>query len=347
VNVWLDLSNSPHPLIFAPVVARLEEIGHRVSITCRDTAQTLELTLERWPDATVIGGVTPRSRPAKAGAIAGRIRDLRRWARRRSFDLALSHNSYAQIVAARTLGIAAVTAMDFEHQQANHIAFRAATRILLPEALPLDAVRRQGARAAKVVRYRGLKEELVFADFEPDANIVSALGVELDAGGSLVVSRAPNPRASYLRTGEVALFDDALRTLGAQPHVHVVVLTRHDEQRGGLEALGLQNLVVPRRAVDSRSLMYRADLVLGGGGTMTREAALLGVPTLTAYPGAPPAVDRWLEREGLLARLTSADQLRDLRPRAQEPRSLDELHERGRALARVFVDLAVAAAPVR
>ena len=49
----------------------------------------------------------------------------------------MSHNSYAHIVAARSLGIRAVTAMDFEHQPANHVGFR------LAELLPIGLEQKQ------------------------------------------------------------------------------------------------------------------------------------------------------------------------------------------------------------
>src|SRR5438128_2581616 len=128
MRIWIDLSNSPHPLLFGPIARRLEEAGHPVLITARDNAQTVELARERWSDIAVIGGVSPKGRRAKAGAIWRRVTDLRRWAKTMLPDVALSHNSYAQVLAARTLRIPAVTAMDFEHQPANHIAFRLADR---------------------------------------------------------------------------------------------------------------------------------------------------------------------------------------------------------------------------
>src|SRR3712207_7407437 len=53
---------------------------------------------------------------------------LRRWARGRRIDLAISHNSYAQLAAARSLRLRTATAMDYEHQPANHVAFRSEER---------------------------------------------------------------------------------------------------------------------------------------------------------------------------------------------------------------------------
>jgi predicted glycosyltransferase len=116
-----------------------------------------------------------------------------------------------------------------------------------------------------------------------------------------------------------------------------VVLPRHREQRAAIAALELRHCIVPDGAVDARALMYRADLVLGAGGTMTREAALLGIPTYTLFAGRASAVDAWLIARGLLRRLTRADELAGLQRRASSPRPLAELAERAEAIREAFV----------
>ena len=342
MRVWIDLSNSPHPLLFAPIAAELERDGAEVGITYRDHAQTAELTLERWPGADRIGEPSPPGKVAKARAIGGRVAALRRWARGFRPDVALSHNSYAQILAARSLGVATVTAMDYEHQPANHVAFRSAGRILLPEAVPLEAVRRQGASARKVTRYRGLKEEVYLADFEPDAGILGRLGVERAAGTAIVVVRSAPAGAAY-HPDENPILDDCLRALSERGDVVTIALARHGWQRNALRDLRLDRLVVPEGAVDARSLLYAADAFVGAGGTMSREAALLGLQTWSAFAGRRPAVDEWLEAEGRLHTLTAPEQLRDLGPRSGTSADLSRLAAEGRRIRGAFLD-AVAAA---
>jgi predicted glycosyltransferase len=83
--------------------------------------------------------------------------------------------------------------------------------------------------------------------------------------------------------------------------------------------------------------MYEADLVLGAGGTMTREAALLGVPTLSLFAGPPPGVDRSLEQHGALRRITEVDQIEPAVPRPRPPTSVEELRERAGVVMQSFV----------
>jgi predicted glycosyltransferase len=336
MRVWIDVANSPHPLVFEPLAERLVAEGAEPAITVRDHAQTVELARQRWPDALVVGGPSPPGVIPKARAMAARVSELVRWARSARPDVALSHNSYAQLLAARMLGVPSVTAMDFEHQPANHIAFRVASRVLLPAALPTRVVKRQGAKPEKLVRYPGLKEELYLGRFEPDGGVLERLGVRSEDGDVVAVARTA-PAGAVYHPRENPSFVEALRTLSAQEHVRCIVLARHPEQRHEIEQLSLPRCVLPQVAVDGRALLHSADLFVGAGGTMTREAALLGVPTFSLFAGRQPEVDRWLERQGRLERLDDPGQLQAARPRERSPAVLEELRQRGRRIEEVFV----------
>jgi predicted glycosyltransferase len=336
LRIWIDLANSPHALLFAPLARRLEANGHRVLVTVRDHAQTADLARMYWPTVTIVGSESPARPTAKAATVALRVRDLAHWARHRDLDVAVSHNSYAQVIAARLLGIRVVTAADFEHQPASQLAFRLADRILLPDALRGRTVERQGAAPNKTVFYPGLKEELYIGDFEPDRAILSSLGIERSPGEVVVVARTAPTRALYHRFSN-PLFIETLRVLENEPNVRLVVLPRHAEQRQALSDLHLRNCVVPAAAIDARSLMYAADLVIGAGGTMVREAAFLGIPAFSLFHGPQPAVDRWLEQRGMLCRIRSPEEAVPVRPRPCEPQPVEELARRGSGLMEVFL----------
>jgi len=313
MKVWVDMTASAHVLVFRPLIELLRGRGDDVEITARDYAQTLQLLELHGLEATVIGRHGGRSRLGKARSLVSRLHELRRWGRKRDFDLALAHGSHELTVSARRLGIPSATTHDYEFATLQHqLGMRAATKVVVPESIPPERLEHFGVRPPKLQRYPGLKEEYYLADFEPDTGVLDALQVDRDR--VLVVLRPP-PDVSLYHRHSNPLFPQTLDFLGAHPEVQAVVLPRTDEQRAFVRSLDLPSTIVPERAVDAQSLIALADVVVSAGGTMNREAAALGVPVYTTYGGRLGGVDEQLIREGRLKPLTD--------PRALELRKRD------------------------
>ena len=305
MRIWIDLANSPHVPFFHALVPEFTARGHLVEITARDFAQTVELASNAGMLAHVIGGHGGGSIAGKAGNLLGRASALRKWARGRGFDLAVSHNSYAHIAAAAALGIKAVTLMDYEHQPANHSAFRLAARVIVPGAFPDTELAKYGAGTRKVKRYHGTKEDVYLADFAPNPAFTETLRkLNIASDDVLIVARPPAREALYHRF-ENELFDELITHLNSELRTKIILVPRSDAQRSDFESRQLVNVVMPREALDGANLIAAADLVVSAGGTMNREAAALGVPAISVYAGKWAAIDEELIREGRLRRIGS------------------------------------------
>lgn len=312
MRIWIDLANSPHVPFFRALANEFSERGHEIEITAREFAETVPLAEAAGFAPTVIGGHGGRELAGKAGNLFQRAWALRAWASKRIFDLAVSHNSYSQILAARGLGVRSVTLMDYEHQPANHLAFRLASRVIVPRAFPETDLARYGAGATRVRRYNGIKEDVYLADFQADPGFAAQLR-DLGIGSEdvLVIVRPPARDALYHRF-ENELFIALLERLRTQAQVTVLLLPRNDEQRAthGQRATG--RFIIPSQPLDGPNLIAASDLVVSAGGTMNREAAALGVPAATIYAGAWAALDEELVREGRLRRIASREDLEGL-----------------------------------
>jgi predicted glycosyltransferase len=302
VKVWVDMTASAHVLVFQPLIAILEERGDEVQITARDYAQTLQLLELHGLQAEVIGRHGGRSRVQKARQMAHRLRALRRWAKGRGFDVALAHGSHELTLTARRLHIPSSTTFDYEFATLQHqLGCRAATKVVVPEAIPPERLRPYGVKPPKLVQYPGLKEEYYLSDFEPDRSLLDRFGV--DPARILVVLRPP-PDVSLYHRHSNPLFPMTLDHLGRLDNVHAFVLPRTEEQREYVRRLELPSVILPEAAVDAQSLIALSDVVVSAGGTMNREAAALGVPVYTTYGGRLGGVDEELIREGRLKPLT-------------------------------------------
>jgi hypothetical protein len=206
------------------------------------------------------------------------------------------------------LGIPNTTMLDYEWATLqHHVNCRLATRVLAPDAIPPERLARYGARPPKLVPYPGLKEEYYLAEFEPDPRVLDDLGIDRER--VLCVVRTAPSYAMYLRGSPDALLPRVLSRLN-EADVQTVVLARTPEQADSVAGLGFDRLIVPPRAVDGRSLVAFADVLVSGGGTMNREAAVLGTPAWSIFEGRLGAVDEMLIREGRLHLLRDPAEIR-------------------------------------
>jgi uncharacterized protein len=313
MRIWIDLANSPHVPFFRSLAGEFQARNHEVVWTARDFAETVPLAEAAGLEVDVVGGHGGGAISGKAGNLVQRGLALARWARGRKLDLAVSHNSYTQILAARALSLKTVTLMDYEHQPANHLAFRFASRIVVPQGFPDSALNRFGASLSKVRRYDGLKEDVYLAGFERDPHFPDQLAsLGINSADVLVVVRPPASEALYHRF-ENELFEQLINRLAAEPDTKIVLLPRNHEQRKLYRDNRAGKLVVPTQPLDGPNLIAHSDLVISAGGTMNREAAALGVPAASIYAGAWAAIDEALVREGRLLKITTLEDIQRLR----------------------------------
>ena len=313
MRIWIDLANSPHVLFFAPIIEGLRLRDHEVTLTARDFAQTLDLLRLYGLDHEIIGEHAGRGRFRKIRNIFGRGLELRRWAKRQPrFDLAISHNSYAHIIAARLLGIPSVTLMDYEYQPANHLAFRMTRRVIVPFTFSDDVLRKYGAGPKKIRRYQGLKEQVYLCGFEPDPAFPGILRALLGpssydpAKHLLFVVRPPATMSAY-HDFENPLFVSLLRHLRSRPEIRTILLPRTSQQHEELSSELGETIIVPGKPLEGRNTIWHADAVISAGGTMCREAAAFGTPAFTVFWGKMGSVDKHLISQGKLIQLSSED----------------------------------------
>ena len=208
MNIWIDLANSPHVLFFTPIIREFEMRGHSVFVTHREFAQTSDLCKVYHISSVAVGLHGGQGVYRKISNILGRAFSLRSYAKNKKIDVAVSHNSYAHCLAAKSLLIPYVTAMDYEYQPANHINFRLADSILVPFTFHLRDIRRYGASSRRLIKYPGLKEEVYLANFDKDPTFFQNEFQTLDHQKVMCVIRPP---ATMWRSKRIPQLDVAVK----------------------------------------------------------------------------------------------------------------------------------------
>ncbi len=345
MRIWVDCTAAAHPVVLRPVIELLAERGHEVHVTSRDYGQTEGLLARLGIPFESFGAHGGASTAGKAKALLARSAALARWARPRHFELAIAHGSVDLAAVGTLLRIPQVQMQDYEYAGLQRkLAWRAAERVIVPDAIPVERLERAGARASKLLRYPGLKEDYYLADFSPDPAVLSELGllelgIDPERGADervLVVVRPPPETSEY--HADNPLYEALLDRLCADPEVVTVLIPRTDRQARAAGERREPTLVVPERAVDAQSLIAYADQVVSAGGTMNREAVALGIPVATIFSGAMGAVDERLIADGRLTELHDVEALelgkRTTTPGPRDPHDVALLVDGALAVAR-------------
>jgi predicted glycosyltransferase len=298
--VWFDFENTPHVLFLEPILRELERGGWTVVSTAKPQSQTLELARRRGIPVEVVGGGNLKGRFRKIVFGLGRAAQLAAWAVRRGRPLLLVSSSRSANVAARWLGIPSVGILDYEHAEYRPFAL-ACDPLFLPDIL--CSAKLPGPVWEVADFFEGLKENLYIDRSGLDRDVARAM-LGVSSGSYVVVARPPAHNAHYARRVDESadLWLRIVRDIEGGQDSRIFLMPRDREQFNWLHALfgGRPRIHLYPTVLDGPSIVAAADLVVSGGGTMNREAAVLGVPAWSVFTGPTPHIDERLAKEGRL-----------------------------------------------
>lgn len=155
----------------------------------------------------------------------------------------------------------------------------------------------------KVIKYPGIKEYIYICSFKPKSDAREELRIEVDHVVATV--RPPANEAHYHNPESDQLFTAVIDYLVAGTDVTTIILPRNQKQHRSIcerwkKWLDNKKIIIPDHALNGLDLIWHSDLVICGGGTMGREAAVLNVPAYSIFRGEHGAVDQYLAGMGRL-----------------------------------------------
>lgn len=292
-DIWADVANTPQVHVIASIIRELK--GYSIYVTGFNRGETAQLIRMYGLDGEVFG--SDKYNPLlKSLSFAGRTFKLLYKAPRAK--LLLSFENAMPIPAGRLRGMKIILMLDNDlkfigkkplFQRIESRIKKMADVILVPEVAEDTFKRYFGDR---VTTYPGYKEHIYIADFTPDPSFIEKSGIPFK---EYVVLRPESLTSLYVLHGE-SLVPELLK-LFEREDINVVYLPRNEEERA--LANGFSNVYIPPKALDGLNLIYHSKATLTGSGTMAREAAVMGVPAVSFFPGQRLlAVDRDLVEKG-------------------------------------------------
>jgi len=276
-NVWIDVRTPKQALIASTLYKELEKEGYNVYVTTRDYDYTISNLKRTGVEPIVVGGY---GETLKDKLVVELERGLK------LVDVVLDINpcvlfSYPSPSAARVafgLKIKHIVMGDTPHAfAANRLDFPLADVAIFSSIIMDEMISYVLTKFTNVVTYNGVDELLWIKSFKPDRKVLDSLGLEEK---KYVIIRPEEAKAHYYPEDKpyVLKLVDIVKEHGYTP----VVFPRYKDQLG--EAKKKEGVIIPTNAVDGPSLEYFSALVITGGITMAREAALLGTPAIILFP---------------------------------------------------------------
>lgn len=309
---WVDIDNPPQAQYLSPIARGLRERDHTVLVTSRDHAQTLAVLSNRGEPTVPVVGPFGASKSAKYYGTLYRVLRLATLVRRRiGRPDAVVSTSRSGVLAARLLGSPAFTVLDYEGVEMNAF-LRSGTTILHPQAVPASNFEARGFPPDRLRSFPGLKEDIALFGLAHAPAAPLELPPPRDESIRSVLIRPPSQTSHYRVDESVGVMARVMDELSSRTDVQVIFTPRGREQ---IELVRSQNWLVPpvlvERPLPVLELLESVGHVVTGGGTMLREAAWLGIPATTLFQGQLPAIDRWLEEQGAVRRITAETDLRN------------------------------------
>ncbi len=293
MKIWFDISNSPHVNMFYQLIKELESEGHEVIITSRPLANTIALLDQKGLKHTTVGEHYGKNFLKKVFGYPIRVNQLKRFLKNKKVDVAVSQSSFHSPVVAKLLGIPSIYTNDNEHAMGNKPAFICATRILIPENLPVERIAKTGVSAKKVLQYPGVKEGIYL--WSKGEAIQEK---RKQHTGDIKIYIRPEPQTAQYYKGKENFLDDTI--LALQDKYKIIVLPRDDNQSAHYKQEKFHNTVVPDKPLGFDAIAADCTIFIGAGGSMTREMAILGVPTISVYQDDLLEVDTFLLSKRLM-----------------------------------------------
>lgn len=276
------------------------KISNLVLCTTRNYREVNELAKIKKMKMVVVGKHGGDSKSGKLDASIQRSSDLGKIINRFKPDLVISFCSPEAARVAFGLGIKHLAFCDSPHAEAvMKLSVPTIQKLLVPWIIPKKEFTKYGIAEKNIIPYKAI-----------DASVIVKSAIKQKPKPKKkksILIRVEEEHAAYAQKNNHTIqiiqkiagrFSD--HTIMVLPRYRSQVLTLKKELGNKVKILG--------KVIIGNNLLQDVDVFVGSGGTMTAEAALMGIPTIS-YNAVPNLVQNYLVRKKLIMLESNPDKI--------------------------------------
>jgi len=303
LKIWIDFLTPKQLLFFEPLIKKLNK-KHELLCTSRDYREAKELAKIRKLDVVIIGRHGGGEKAGKLLANITRMNSLFKIIQKFNPELTFSFCSPDASRISFGLGIKHIAFCNSPHsEKVMRLTVPLVQKLLIPKHIPKKEFTKYGISPKNIIQYNALDEYLI-VNGKTFHNTVPKSHFEKK---KTLLFRTHEIQASYpSRKVDTVRIIQKMAT--EFPDFNIIVLGRYYDEIKSLKRKLGKRIVVLEKVVDSGEILSMCDVFVGSGGTMTSEAVLRGVPTLS-YNAVPNHDEKYLVRIGMLPRAESPNKI--------------------------------------
>ncbi|MEE9134544.1 MAG: DUF354 domain-containing protein [Nitrososphaerales archaeon] len=297
MKIWIDIL-TPKQAFFASKLSQTLMKDHEVWMTSRNYPQVIQMGKILGIDLEIIGKHGGSTNETKLSASIDRLHGLQTRVNDVKPDVCIS---FLSPEAARiSFGLKVPHLAESDSPHASHVCKLVVPlldSLYTPYSISLESWLQYGIKKEKIHRFRGLDPMVWLRDYKPNSDILKKLG--LTERDRIVTIRTEEEQAAYVDRSTVSsIYPITKKLAGKFPDHKFVILARYTNR---MKIEREDNILNVEGIIDGPSLLHYSKLFIGGGGTMTQEAALMGIPSIGAHRSSIPEVfSGYLIPEGLV-----------------------------------------------
>ena len=301
MKIWIDFLTPKQLLFFEPLIKKLNK-KHDLLCTSRDYREAKELAKIRKLNVKIVGRHGGSDKAGKLSANINRMNSLLKIIQKFKPELTLSFCSPDASRISFGLGIKHIAYCNAPHaEKVMKLTVPLVQKLLIPKHIPKKEFTKYGISAKDVIQYNALDEYLIVKGTTFHNTIPKLLWKKKKT----ILFRTPEIQASYLskKIDTIGIIQKMAKEF---PDYNIVVLGRYYDEIKFLKRKLGKRIFVLDKVVDSGEILSLCDVFVGTGGTMTSEAVLRGIPTLSTN-AVPNHDEKYLVKKGILPRAESAN----------------------------------------
>jgi len=300
LKIWFDVLTPKQYLFFEYFIQKLKK-QHKIIATSRKYEQVNGIGKFGTINPIIIGKHGGKNNVDKLLAGLNRSKLLTKKIEKNKPDLLVSFCSPEASRVAYGLGIPHIAFSDSPHAKAvMKLSLPYVKKLLTPWVIPKSDFKEFGINSRDIIQYRAIDAGVIIKNYKKRKGKKSSKK-------KTILIRPEESEAAYVSKKSVT--KKIIEKIVTEFHdEEIIVLSRYKEQTDELKKIFGRKIRILSKPVNGKEILNNVDCFIGSGGTMTAEAGLLGIPTISLN-SVPNRIEDFLVKNKIVFRSESPNRI--------------------------------------